>query len=82
MASKFYNFTQPKYLTIPLWDTTARVTVTTGTGVTGLGMEEDYWSERRCADGFVETAVGHYFWYFSFLVVVVVLLVTTVAKMA
>ena len=23
------------------------------------------WSERRCADGFVESAVGHYFWYFS-----------------
>ena len=21
-----------------------------------------YWSERRCADGFVESAVGHYFW--------------------
>jgi hypothetical protein len=20
------------------------------------------WSERRCADGFVESAVGHYFW--------------------
>ena len=24
-----------------------------------------FWSERRCADGFVESAVGHYFWYFS-----------------
>ena len=23
-----------------------------------------YWSERRCADAFVESAVGHYFWYF------------------
>jgi hypothetical protein len=21
----------------------------------------NYWSERRCADGFVESAVGHYF---------------------
>ena len=21
-----------------------------------------FWSERRCSDGFVETAVGHYFW--------------------
>ncbi len=37
-----------------------------------------HWSERRCADGFVESAVGHYFWYFSTLVVD---LVTTVAKM-
>ena len=34
------------------------------------------------ADGFVETAVGHYFWYFSFLLLVLVLLVTTVAKLA
>ena len=33
----------------------------------------NFWSERRCADGFVESAVGHYFWYFSTLVVVVVL---------
>ena len=24
-----------------------------------------YWSERHCADGFVETAVGLYFWYFG-----------------
>ena len=39
------------------------------------------WSERRCADRFVETAVGHYFWYFSFLVLVLVVL-TAVAKMA
>jgi hypothetical protein len=36
-----------------------------------------YWSERRCADGFVESAVGHYFWYFSTLLVL-----TTVAKLA
>ncbi len=39
------------------------------------------WSERRCADGFVESAVGHYFLYFSTLVVVVVV-ITTVAKLA
>ena len=39
---------------------------------------EHFWSERRCADGFVESAVGHYFWYFSTLV----LLSTTVAKLA
>ena len=39
------------------------------------------WSERRCADGFVERAVGHYFWYFSTLVLLVVV-VTTVAKLA
>ena len=41
-----------------------------------------YWSERRCADGFVESAVGHYFWYFSTLVVLLVVVSTTVAKMA
>ena len=47
-----------------------------------------FWSERRCADGFVESAVGHYFWYFSTLLVLVlvlvlvVVLVTTVAKLA
>jgi hypothetical protein len=40
------------------------------------------WSERRCADGFVESAVGHYFWYFSTLLVVLVVLSTTVAKLA
>ena len=28
---------------------------------------KQHWSERRCADGFVETAVGHYFWYFFHL---------------
>ena len=44
-------------------------------------MVRIFWSERRCADGFVESAVGHYFWYFSTLVVVVVV-VTTVAKLA
>ena len=32
-----------------------------------------FWSERRCADGFVETAVGHYFWYFSTYLVVILL---------
>ena len=41
----------------------------------------DFWSERRRADGFVETAVGHYFWDFSFLVLILVVL-TAVAKMA
>ena len=48
-----------------------------------LEISFEFWSERRCADGFAETAVGHYFWYFSTLVlVVIVILVTTVTKMA
>ena len=48
-----------------------------------LGSNLLFWSERRCADGFVESAVGHYFWYFSTLVLVVlVVVVTTVAKLA
>ena len=48
--------------------------------IRGLGSAIlNNWSERRCADGFVESAVGHYFWYFSTLLVV---LSTTVAKLA
>ena len=35
-----------------------------------------FWSERCCADG-VETAVGHYFWYYFTLVVLVLVLVGT-----
>ena len=38
-----------------------------------------FWSERRCADGFVESAVGHYFAYFSFSSFLL-LLVAAVAK--
>ena len=38
------------------------------------------WSERRCADGFVESAVGHYFWWI--LPLVLLILSTTVAKLA
>ena len=37
---------------------------------------------ESCADGFVKSAVGHYFWYFSTLVLVLVVVVNTVAKMA
>ena len=35
-----------------------------------------FWSEWRCADSFVESAVGHYFWYFSTLLLVLVLVLT------